>query len=212
VTLADEVIAAARVLAAKGLVDAFGHVSARAGQVVAITPARPLGMLSSGDELVTLRFDAQALSARAPKEAWAHLAIYRNRADVGAICRAQPPWVAAAAAAGLELEPLHGQAMLLGEAVPIHDDAILVRDRERGEAVAETLGDAHAVILRGNGALTVGDGPGAAAARMVVLDASARLNVLGAAAGTRVALRAEERDAWSAVAPELLARLWHALR
>jgi ribulose-5-phosphate 4-epimerase/fuculose-1-phosphate aldolase len=217
VSARDEVVTAARVLAAQGLVDAFGHVSARepagAGPAtMAITPARPLGTLADDEPLLDVALDGAELAPGVPLEAWMHLGIYRVRADVGAICRAQPHWVAVAAAAGLGLKPLHGQALLVGAVVPVHDDAVLVRERARGEAVAASLGGADAVVLRGNGAVTVGRTPGEAAARMVVLEASAAINVRAAAAGARIPLRAEDQAAWRAAAPELLARLWDHLR
>jgi ribulose-5-phosphate 4-epimerase/fuculose-1-phosphate aldolase len=213
-TPVGEVAAAARVVAAHGLVDAFGHVSARLDVGgLAITPPVPLGGAGEGDAIVTVDAgEAGDLPAGAPKEAWIHLAIYARRPDVRGICRAQPPAVAATAAAGLEILALHGQGAFLGSPVAVHDHAALIRDRASGVAVAEALGDGDAVVLRGNGAVTVGRSPGEAAARMVVLEASARLNLAAAAAGGRVALRPDELAAWRAVAPEILGRLWAHLR
>jgi len=213
-TPVGEVAAASRVLAAHGLVDAFGHVSARLDVGgLAITPPVPLGGVRDADALVTVgAVDGDALPDGAPKEAWIHLAIYTRRPDVGGICRAQPPAVAATAAAGLEILALHGQGAFVGSPVAVHDHAALIRERAAGVAVADALGDGDAVVLRGNGAVTVGRTPGEAAARMVVLEASARLNLAAAAAGTRVALRSDEHAAWRAVAPEILGRLWAHLR
>src|ERR1700753_2431522 len=91
--LRDEVAEAGRVLAGLGLVTAFGHVSARAGAAMLITPAADLGAVPAA-QLVRVRLDAEVLptgaAGRAPAEAWAHLALYRRRADVDAIARAQP--------------------------------------------------------------------------------------------------------------------------
>ena len=97
-----------------------------------------------------------------PREAWIHLAIARRRPDVGAICRAQP-----ATATAAPILALHGQGAFLGPRVPVFSDAILVRDQARGEALAEKLGQAPALLLRGNGAVTVGADIGEAVARMV---------------------------------------------
>jgi ribulose-5-phosphate 4-epimerase/fuculose-1-phosphate aldolase len=213
VTPESEVIAAAGVLAAAGLVDAFGHVSARAGDRILMTPPQPLGALGAGEPLVTLDPAADELPAGVPKEAWIHLAIYDARPDVEAICRAQPPNVAAAAVSGTVIRALHGQGAFAGRAVPVFDDARLVRDRERGRRLARALADAPALVMRGNGAITVGAAPGIAAARMYVLEASARINLQAAAAGGAPRpLSDEEFEAWSAVADEILGRLWTHLR
>ncbi|WP_345154960.1 class II aldolase/adducin family protein, partial [Nonomuraea rubra] len=64
------------------------------------------------------------------------------------------------------------------------DDAVLVRDRARGRALAEHLADAPALVMRGNGAVTVGASVGEAVALMWVLEASARMNATAAASGT----------------------------
>jgi ribulose-5-phosphate 4-epimerase/fuculose-1-phosphate aldolase len=204
----EEVIPAAKVLAREGLVDAFGHVSARTGNSFALTPPQPLGSLTARDALVDVSLDAAELPAGAPKETWIHLEIYRRRPDVGGICRAQPRAVNAAAGAGVAIRALHGQGAFAGATVALHDDATLVRSRELGAAVAASLGEGDAIVLRGNGAVTVGSTPGIAAARRVVLEASAAVNLAAAAAGSVHALSDTEVAAWRSVAPEILGRLW----
>ena len=125
----DQVAEAARVLSALGLVTAYGHVSARAGTAMLITPAADLATVT-GSTLVEVPLTAAALPPGAPAEAWAHLALYRARSDAGAIARAQPPAAFAAAAAAAALLPLHGQAAWLGASVPVHDSALLLRSAE----------------------------------------------------------------------------------
>lgn len=194
---ADEVIPAARALARHGLVDAFGHVSARVGQTFAMTAPEPLGTV---DRLLQIPLDADELPDGAPKEAWIHAGIYRVRPDVGGICRAQPASVNAA----VTIRARHGQGAFVGGDVPVHDDATLVRTRELGATVAATLGDGDAIVLRGNGAVTVASRPGIAMALMHVLEASARINL----AGNATPLSDAEYASWRAAAPDLLDRLW----
>lgn len=210
--LGDEVLTGAACLAAEGLVDAFGHVSAREDGRAVLTPPRPLGSLAPGERLPALALDAEDLPPDVPREAWLHWAIYRGRPDVRAVCRAQPPSPLALGVAGVPVRALHGQGALVGAEVPVFDDARLVRDRERGEAVAATLGDAWAVVLRGNGAVTVGASVGHAVARMWLLERSAGLNALALRAGEARPLRPEELEAWQATGDELLERLWGYLR
>jgi ribulose-5-phosphate 4-epimerase/fuculose-1-phosphate aldolase len=210
--LPAQVAAAARTLAALGLVSAFGHVSARHGDHMLITPPADLAE-ARADTLLDIPLDAEALPAGAPGEAWAHLAVYRTRPDVRAVARATPESAfAAGAVASGTIAPLHGQGALLGEAVPVHDDARLMRSAGLAEGVARTLGHADAVVLRGNGALTTGGTPGHAVARMWLLDTTCRLHLAARRAGAVHTLTGEEITAWRAAGPPLLDRLWAHLR
>ncbi|GAA3597522.1 hypothetical protein GCM10022419_095960 [Nonomuraea rosea] len=208
-----ELADAGRALAAAGLVTAFGHVSVRtAGDLLLMTPPVPLGTLRAGTRCAEVPLDATDLPPGTPREAWIHVEIARARPGVGAICRAQPPTATALASAGVPIVPLHGQGAFLGPEVPVLGDAVLVRDRARGRALAERLGDAPALIMRGNGAVTVGATVGEAVALMWVLEASARMNATGAAAGTPVPITPAEQEAWRAVRSELCGRIWSYLR
>ncbi len=206
------VVAAARALAAHGLVDAFGHVSARVGEVALITPALPMSEVRAEAQLVELPLgEIEELPAAAPKEAWVHWAIYRARADVGSICRGQPPSPLAVAAVADELPAVLGQGAIAGAPVPVHPDSRLVRERARGEHLAAALATADSLIMRGNGALATASTPGRALARLYLLERSADTWLRAAAAGTPRPLSAEEAAAWQAAGEELLERLWHHL-
>ena len=136
--LLDAVVEAARVLAALGLVDAFGHVSARAGDALLITAPTALDQ-AEGTELVLVPLDAADLPPGAPPETWLHLAVYRARPDVAAIARAQPEATLAVGADRTELAPLHGQAAWLGRRVPVHPVPRLLRTAELATAAAASL-------------------------------------------------------------------------
>ena len=210
----EDVLAAARALDAEGLVTAFGHVSVREeGQDgFLITPPKPLGSLEAGDDLLEVSLEGDELPEGVPGEAWVHWAIYNARPDVGGICRAQPPISAAVTSAGVPIWPLHGQGAFLGEEVPVYDDARLIRAREAGEALARDLGDAGSIVMRGNGAVTVGTGVGAAVARMWVLEVSAEVNRTAAITGTPRVLNEEEYAYWESVSEEILERIWTYLK
>jgi HCOMODA/2-hydroxy-3-carboxy-muconic semialdehyde decarboxylase len=231
----EEVAEAANVLSRLGLVTAFGHVSARvpasvpgpgsapAGDSMLITPAADLAGVTAADVLeVPLRAPGP-LPAGVPAEAWVHLALYQARPDAAAIARAQPLSAYAASAAITSLAPLHGQAAWLGESVPVHDSAALLRSPELAERAARSLPTGEALLLRGNGALAVGATPGIAVARMwllaaacdVYLAARAVRETIGSALGTPFSvtpLSADEIASWRAVQDELLPRLWQHLR
>jgi ribulose-5-phosphate 4-epimerase/fuculose-1-phosphate aldolase len=175
-----------------------------------ITPAVALDRVEARD-LVTVALDATALPPGAPAEAWAHLRTYASRPDAAAIARAQPPDAFAVAAVTAELRPLHGQACWLGRRVPVHDDARLLRSTELADAAVATLGDADALLLRGNGGLTLGAGPGLAVARMWLLAAACRTYLTATGSGEPRPLSEIEIDSWRAVQGELLPRLWRHL-
>src|SRR5262245_56508424 len=210
----SEVPAAARALARAGLVDAFGHVSARSGDGVAlISPALPMSEMRSEAQLVELGLgELDELPAGAPKEAWVHWAIYRARPDVGAIVRGQPPSPLAVAAIADELPAVLGQGAIAGAPVPVYPDSRLVREPGRAGDLAASLGAADALIMRGNGALATASTPGRAMARLALLERSADTYLRAAAAGEPRPLSAEEAAAWQSAGEELLERLWQYLR
>ncbi|WP_047865309.1 class II aldolase/adducin family protein [Rubrobacter aplysinae] len=208
----QEVIAAARALSRVGLVTAFGHASYREGDSFYITPPKPLGALEDDDPLSEVSLVGNELPAGVPGEAWVHWAIYNRRPDAGGICRAQPPVATALASASVPILPLHGQGAFLGREVPVFDEARLVREHATGEALAECLGEAGGLVMRGNGAVAVGASVGLAAARMRVLEASAEMNQRAASAGIPRPISEEEFVYWDSVSEEILGRIWAHLR
>jgi ribulose-5-phosphate 4-epimerase/fuculose-1-phosphate aldolase len=180
-----------------------------------ITPAADLADVTA-DRVIEVPLGPEGeLPRGAPAEAWAPLALYRARPEAAAIARAQPPGAFAAAAAVSMMVPLHGQAAWLGESVPVYDDAALLRSAERAGRAAGCLPDGEALLLRGNGALTLGAAPGLAVARMWLLGAACDvyLKALAASGANPVTpLSAGEIASWRAVSGELLPRLWEHLR
>jgi ribulose-5-phosphate 4-epimerase/fuculose-1-phosphate aldolase len=175
-----------------------------------ITPAADLAEVGES-EVRAVPLDASELPPGVPAEGWAHLAVYRRRPDVAAIARAQPAGAFAVGAVTGSLPAVHGQGAWLGGSVPIHDSAMLLRSAELAERAADALGDGESLLLRGNGALTLGATPGIAVARMWVLAAACDAYLAARAAagyGPITALSDEEVASWRAVRDELLPRLW----
>jgi HCOMODA/2-hydroxy-3-carboxy-muconic semialdehyde decarboxylase len=219
----SEIAEAANVLARLGLVTAYGHVSARAGDAMLITPVADLACVTASQVIEMPLAATPPLPAGAPAEAWAHLALYRARPDAAAIARAQPVSAFAAAATATSLAPLHGQAAWLGDSIPVHDSAALLRSPELAERAARSLPAGEALLLRGNGAITLGASPGLAVARMWILAAACEVylaargvrEIMGTGFGTPYSitpLSGEEIASWRAVGDELLPRLWQHLR
>jgi ribulose-5-phosphate 4-epimerase/fuculose-1-phosphate aldolase len=209
--LRQDVIRACKVLDGMRLVEGFGHVSARLpdGSML-ITPARGLALATESD-LLTFGLDGECLAgdpSSAPLERWLHLAIYRSRPDVGAICRTHSRMAAALGVARKPLRAMHGFGGMLGLDIPIYDGTDLITDDGLGRAVAADLEDRAAVMLRGNGALTTGESVPQACVRAIYLEEAAWMQVVAEGLGggrpfTSDELRARSR--WYAVE---VARAW----
>lgn len=206
-----DVIRVCRVLDDMGLVEGFGHVTVRLpdGNTL-ITPARGPG-LASEDELLVFSPGGELVSGRegtAPLERWMHLAIYRARPDVNAICRTHSPMAAALGAANRPIQTAHGFGGMLGLQVPVHAENDLITNDEMGRAVADTLGDGTAVLLRGNGALAIGATLQQACVRAIYLEEAAWMQVVAGGAGGAVPFTPDElaaRARWHDVEVE---RAW----
>src|SRR5215469_4705509 len=154
--LARRVRMAGRAVASAGLVNAYGHCSARIDDSrFIVSPTRPLGLVTREDPCVEVMTD-RPLPPGAAGEVRIHQAVYRRRPDVGGICRAQPPNTMTLSVARITPRARHGFSSYFAPAPPLWDDPALVRDEASASKIAEALGDRPAIVLRGNGALTVG--------------------------------------------------------
>lgn len=181
--LKTEVAATARMLAAAGLVEAFGHVSARLdGDGFLITPTLPLLDAVAG-AVITVDGAGTVVdnpAGAAPLETPLHAAIYRGRPDVAAICRGHGPAMVAWGVTVEDLPLRHGLGAIAGVRIPVHPDVDLIASAESGERAAATLGPHHGALLRANGGLAVGADLLEAATRLWFVEERARV-VLAAA-------------------------------
>ena len=155
-TTAAEVAEAARIISGAGLVEAFGHVSARDGEGFLITATRPLGAAGEAD-VIRVDDEGQAPEGTVdlPLETPMHAEVYAERADVNAICRTHSP-AAVRAGADAGVPPLvHGLGGLAGE-LALCDRTDLVTDQAAGREVAADLGGADCLLIRGNGSIATG--------------------------------------------------------
>jgi HCOMODA/2-hydroxy-3-carboxy-muconic semialdehyde decarboxylase len=154
--LARHVRMSGRAVAAAGLVNAYGHCSARIDDSrFIVSPTRPLGLVTREDPCVEVMVD-RPLPPGAAGEVRIHQAVYRRRPDVGGICRTQPPNTMTLSVARITPRARHGFSSYFAPVPPLWDDPALVRDEASASKIAEALGDGPAIVLRGNGALTVG--------------------------------------------------------
>jgi len=164
----DDVVTANRILAHEGVVDGFGHVSARdpqnAGHYWLARSMAPA--LVTAADVMTYDLDSNALDANGRTsyaERFIHGAIYKARPDVKAIVHAHTPSVIPFGITTVRLQPVFHMGAFLGAGVPVFEirgaggDAtdLLVKTQPLGDALARTLGNANVALMRGHGMVAV---------------------------------------------------------
>jgi ribulose-5-phosphate 4-epimerase/fuculose-1-phosphate aldolase len=183
--LKAQMVTGCAIMSEQGLVEGFGHLSARLpGDRILMTPRKALGLVRP-DELLTLDVQGNVVEGvgRAAVETAMHLAIYRRRADVQAIARTHSRACAVFGASARPVRAVHRFGCHLGAEVPVHEDFALVGSPALGDAVADFLGERAAVLLRANGTLVTGPSLVEAVMRAVWLEESATIQLAALSAG-----------------------------
>lgn len=201
----DEVALACRVLARHGIVQgSLGHVSVRYLDGMLLRGRGPDDtglMFADAGDVVLADLQGQAREAtdrRLPSERAIHGSVLAMRPDVSAVVHAHPPSVMACDLAGLALVPAFGAynmpaARLVGAGVPIFPHPWLIDRPQLGDAVAQALGPANAIILRGHGVVVCGRSVAEATIRALDLETVARLCLtIASAGGTPQAITQED--------------------
>lgn len=164
----DDIVAASRVLANEGLVDGFGHVSARhpeqADQFL-LSRVRAPALVTRGD-ILEFGLDSEPVSPtthRVFAERIIHGEVYKARPDVMAVCHHHAPAMLPYCVTGIALVPVFHLGATMGPTVPFWDSQhefgdtnLLVATREQGESMARALGPHWTVLLRRHGVTTAG--------------------------------------------------------
>ncbi len=157
--LKPQLAAAVRMLYREGLIDFNGHVSVRVDDHVLINP-RPISRATvESKHIVTVDLRGNLVEGdyEQPSETPMHTAIYRVRRDAMSVAHLHPHYVTVLGIAGRAIVPVFILGCIFADGVPVYDDPDLITSDERGDAVAETLGSARAAVLRGHGAVVVGE-------------------------------------------------------
>jgi HCOMODA/2-hydroxy-3-carboxy-muconic semialdehyde decarboxylase len=141
-------------------------------------------------------------------EVRAHQAIYRARPDVGGICRIMPPAVMALSTQGITPLPRHGIGAVFAPVVPLWDDVRLLRDDGLAAQLADAIGSGPAIVMRGNGAITVGDTLEKAVTLAWFLEDAARVEERVRAIGGTRTLEPAESAARQGFAGGVVERMW----
>lgn len=206
---------AARALGRHGLAHAYGHVSERldAQQLLVCAP-RPMGLIRPGEPGTVVTITG-ALPEGVLGEVRLHQQIYRRRPEVHAVLRAMPPALMALGTARRVPQPRHGQGSYFGPDGPaLWDDPQLLRNDAAAAAVADTLGQRAAIVMRGNGVVVAAATLAQAVSLCWYLEDAARLElaVLGAGlADSSVVLNAAECAQRATAAGGIFERFWQFL-
>jgi HCOMODA/2-hydroxy-3-carboxy-muconic semialdehyde decarboxylase len=173
---------AARAFGRHGLAHAYGHCSARLDEHRFLVCApRPMALIAPGEPGSIVPIDGP-LPAGVLGEVRLHQQIYRRRPQVHAVARTMPPCLMALGTARRTPRPRHGLGAYFGKGAALWDDPQLVRDDALAAAVIDAMGDAQAVVMRGNGAVVAAESLERVLALTWYLEDAARLElaVLGA--------------------------------
>jgi len=212
--LKKDVVSACRILSRQRLVQGFGHVSARIldSDRFIITPRISLALVSEA-ELLTMNLNGEVVNGNdaAPFEAALHAAIMRMKPRVNAITRIHARVANIFSVTDRKLEPVHNHGSFFTGGVPVFYRPDLVSTAQLGEEVASTLGNLPAVLLRGNGQVTVGRTIPEAVMMAIYLEEAAEILHGALQIGTPIPLNADEaaKRQVEALPPVDLERAWN---
>jgi len=187
--LIEDLVAASRILADQGVLDAYGHVSARSDKRAdRFVMSRSLApALVTAKDLMELDVDSEPLPGDKRKgfiERYIHGELYRARPEVMAVVHSHSPSVIPFGIARTKLRPVYHMGSFLWSGAPVFEirrerenNDLLVRDRPLGAALARTLGRCTCVLMRGHGMTVVGDGVPEAVFRAIYTEMNARLQL-----------------------------------
>jgi ribulose-5-phosphate 4-epimerase/fuculose-1-phosphate aldolase len=203
--LAD-LAAAARILAAQGVVDGFGHVSLRHPS----DPKRYLMARSIAPALVTPEdtieydLDSNPLNAGDRKsflERFIHGEIYKARPDVMSVVHSHSPSVIPFGLVNVPMQAMFHNAAFIAEGVPVFDikrkfgaTDLLVSDGAKGVELARSMGTKSIALMRAHGSVACGPTLQTAVFRAVYTEVNARIQHMTLALGRGAAVAALDQE------------------
>ena len=196
--LLDDLVAANRILAEHGVIDAYGHVSIRSPHdPKRFLLARAIAPESvAREDILEYDLDANPVDARgrdSVSERFIHSEVYRSRPDVMSVVHNHSPSVIPFSVTGVKMRALFHMASFVGEGLPIFEirkvqkgTDLLVRNPKLGAALAKVLGKEAAALMRGHGSVTVGENLQRAVGRSVYLEMSARMQMQAMALSRKI--------------------------
>ena len=191
----NELVLANHILTMNGVLDAYGHVSVRSERNpnhFFLAQHIPSGTVTR-DDIVEYDLDSKQVGGKPHTgytERFIHGEIYRARPDVMAVVHCHSADVIPFTVTSVPLRPMIHMAAFLGGPIPVFEirnmggiTDMLIRSPELGRALAKSLGDNTAVLLRGHGAVVVAPGLHVVAGRSYYLSVNAKVQQQAIALG-----------------------------
>ena len=182
-----DLVHANHILYAQGVVDAFGHISARdPGRPDRFWISRSLAPAQvTREDLLCLDLDGNTVDDQRQSymERFIHAEIYRARPDVRSVLHNHSPTVVPFGVTSVPFRPVCHMCGFLAGRTPVFEirecagagTDLLVRDSRLGAALAQTLGNRDVALMRGHGATVVGGTVRQAVFRGVYTELNAKL-------------------------------------
>jgi len=212
--LKKNLVSASHILSHLKLVEGFGHVSARIpdSDRFLITPRISLALVRE-EQLLTLNLKGKVVEGNqpAPFETWLHTAIMKTKPRVQAITRIHARVANIFSVTDRRLEPVHNHGSFFAGGVPVFTPPDLISTEKLGNDVSATLGDRPAVLLRGNGQVTVGRTIPEAVMMAIYLEEAAEVLYGALQIGTPIPLSIDEskQRQVEALPPVDMERAWN---
>jgi HCOMODA/2-hydroxy-3-carboxy-muconic semialdehyde decarboxylase len=219
----DDLVTANRILSDQGVVDGFGHVSARhVGDPRRFLLARSMAPgLVTADDIMEFDLDGEALDPRGRSlyvERFIHSEIYKAYPEINAIVHSHSPSIIPFSVTGVPLRPIYHMSSFLGAGVPIFEireasgtaTDMLIRSPELGAALARKIGKSTVMLMRGHGDVVVGSSVPQVVFRAIYTEVNAKLQTeaLRLGQGQVEFLSAEEAANATATNNNVLSRPW----
>ena len=199
--LVEQLVTANRILANEGIVDVFGHISVRSErnpEEFLLSVSRSPAAVRTPD-IQRYRLDCSPLVEIKEKhyvERVIHGGIYQARPDVKSVCHSHSDNVLPYAVSGEKIKPVIHMGTLFWEGIGWFDryDAdgnLLVSTPSEGKALAESLGNCRASLLKNHGSVVAGESIVAAVMAAIYLDKNAEIQTQSAIVGKPVFIEAE---------------------
>jgi ribulose-5-phosphate 4-epimerase/fuculose-1-phosphate aldolase len=216
----EDLVVANRILAERGIIDAYGHVSMRHPT----NPNRYLMARALAPALVTTAdvmefdLDSNPLDRRGRSmfsERYIHGEVYKLRPDVNGVIHTHSMGVIPFGVTQVPLKPVIHTASFLHVGVPVWEireaggvTNMLVNNAALGKSLATALGDKPVALMRGHGNVVVGPNLRVAVARAVFTDENARMQSVALAMGGPVNYISPEEGAKRDREPGDPSRAW----
>jgi HCOMODA/2-hydroxy-3-carboxy-muconic semialdehyde decarboxylase len=202
---------AARALGNNDLGHAFGHVSARIdAKSFLVCAPKPMGLIEPGETGTIVPVEGP-LPDGVLGEVRCHQQIYKRRPDVNGIARTFLRDVMTLSTFQRTPKARIGFASYFAPCPPLWDDPLLLRDDAAAKKFAETLGNARAIVMRGNGCVLTGATVEEAIVMAFFLEEAAKTELAVMASGNEeasVVYSSEQAAARAVSSGRIFERMW----